>query len=205
MKEVLLIAGVALIFGCLSWTFFDWDEPADHAGDLMDQILVAAERGDVCAVRKLLALEQADKQQRARTEPLGAVILARRFDLIPVLLQAGADVNAAYGGGLTPLMLAASTDDVELIDLLLEHGATIDAQSHQGTTALMIAAESDHWPIVQRLLQAHADPWLRNAAEETALDIARAEIPRSRSTQLLTAAAPQKAVAAMPMGTDRLQ
>jgi ankyrin repeat protein len=51
-------------------------------------------------------------------------------ELLALLVAAGADVNAAFGGpehDETPLHWAASNDDVAMVDALLDAGADIDA------------------------------------------------------------------------------
>ena len=49
---------------------------------------------------------------------------------VALLVEAGADVNARFGGGRhdeTPLHWAASSDDVEVLEALLDLGADIEA------------------------------------------------------------------------------
>jgi 26S proteasome non-ATPase regulatory subunit 10 len=55
---------------------------------------------------------------------------------VRALLQGGASVNAADGGGAAALHLAASKGRVEVARVLLERGASVDAVSAQGNTAL---------------------------------------------------------------------
>jgi ankyrin repeat protein len=59
-------------------------------------------------------------------------------ELIRVLLDAGADVNAKDVRGMTPLMLALATDrqDRAIIGMLLEHGADPQIKSHLNETAV---------------------------------------------------------------------
>jgi ankyrin repeat protein len=60
------------------------------------------------------------------------------------LLAAGADPNAAGGGGYTPLHIAASRGDVQGVALLRAHGADASARTADGRTAAAIAAERGH-------------------------------------------------------------
>jgi len=59
---------------------------------------------------------------------------------VKLLLEAGADVNAAGEYGETPLHCAASTGDLEMVKLLLEGGAKPEALDSEGKTPADLAA-----------------------------------------------------------------
>ena len=61
--------------------------------------------------------------------------------LLEFLLKNGADPDISDAKGRTPLMIAATDEEVdpEVIDILLEFGADIDAADNKGLTALMWA------------------------------------------------------------------
>ncbi|WP_116996273.1 ankyrin repeat domain-containing protein [Desertimonas flava] len=86
-------------------------------------------------------------------------------DTIGVLVDAGADVDAAFVGphAERPLHWAASTDDVAAVDALLDAGADIEAPGSviDGSTALMDAVAFGQWRAARRLVErgASVTPW----------------------------------------------
>jgi ankyrin repeat protein len=124
--------------------------------------------GDVSGLRAVLSADPAavssrpDGQRTLLHEltdwPGG---LPRRLETLAVLVEFGADVDARMpGGGETPLMWAASSDDVELVDALLDAGAEIDAPGAVigGGTALDDAWAFGQWRAARRLVERGATP-----------------------------------------------
>jgi len=77
-----------------------------------------------------------------RTPLLVAASTSGTLETIRLLVQKGADVNAADNFGNTPLIAAASSDNAEAAKLFIEKGASVNAESKSGdiATALMGAA-----------------------------------------------------------------
>jgi uncharacterized protein len=77
--------------------------------------------------------------------------------VVQLLIDAGADVNARFSGPHTetPLHWAASSDDVEVIDVLLENGADIEAPGAviAGGTPLADATAFGQWNAARRLIE----------------------------------------------------
>ena len=70
--------------------------------------------------------------------------------MVERLLKARANPNAAQMSGLTPLMIAAHTGNVDVVKLLLAHGANVNAATTEtGNTALMWAVSDRHADIVK--------------------------------------------------------
>jgi ankyrin repeat protein len=89
----------------------------------------------------------------------------RGAETVVTLVQAGADVNATFGGAHTetPLHWAASCDDVSVLDTLLDHGANIEAPGAviAGGTPLADAVAFGQWKAARRLIErgARANLW----------------------------------------------
>jgi ankyrin repeat protein/tRNA A-37 threonylcarbamoyl transferase component Bud32 len=67
------------------------------------------------------------------------VNLTKLKDVVKLLLDKGADVNAKDREGRTALMWAASSGNVDIVKILLDAGADISAKNEDGETALMLA------------------------------------------------------------------
>lgn len=89
-----------------------------------------------------------------------------------VLIENGADVNISDNNKISPLMMAASINNLPMVTLLLQKEVLIDAQGYLGMTALMFAALNNNTQVVNALLDAGANTKIKNRANQTALDIA---------------------------------
>src|SRR6185503_12723640 len=95
------------------------------------------------------------------------------LDTVSLLLDRGADIERAAGGGGTALMEAAGNGDVEMLKLLLSRGANVNAVDEEGYTALACAASRRaRAEAVRLLLSSGADPTIRTKQNETPLMIA---------------------------------
>lgn len=77
--------------------------------------------------------------------------------------------------GSTPLHLAAQENSIEVARLLLQRGALVDARNGSGNTPLFVAVFNSRGrgEMIQ-LLRAHgADPWKRNDAGQSPVELAR--------------------------------
>lgn len=91
-----------------------------------------------------------------------------------VILEAGGDPELANDRGQTPLAGAAFKGDIDIASLLLAKGAAVDGTGDGSRTALMTAAMFNRTEMVALLLGHGADPSLRDAAGQSAADMARA-------------------------------
>jgi len=91
------------------------------------------------------------------------------FNMLALLIQHGAMVNAENSVGETPLHLAARFGKLEGLKLLIVHGAKVDLKTkHTKATPLLIAAESGQETIIRELLYAGAKKTERDVFGKTA-------------------------------------
>ena len=107
-----------------------------------------------------------------------AVIHGSR-ECISLLLDRGADVNAANRYGSTALMWAGG--DASIVKSLLDRGAAVDAQTTDGTTALLVAARYGNLESLRLLLEHGASGAISPNVREELLRIAYSD---SDSTML---------------------
>ncbi|CDU26081.1 uncharacterized protein SPSC_06248 [Sporisorium scitamineum] len=139
----------------------------------------AAKEGQTDIVRWLVTEAGAivEMEDREGETPLHKAAMAGKLSVTSVLLSHGADANAKDTDGWTALHNACSRGYLDLVRLLIDRGgAHIDIQGGRGAwTPLMNAASKGHLPVVRHLTaKYHADPFVRNAAGETAFDVAAA-------------------------------
>ncbi len=109
---------------------------------------LAAHFGHTNAVRWLLGAG-ADVQARSKNDlanqPLHAAAAGKApLELLTLLLDAGADVNARQHGGFTPILETAQNGNLAATQLLLARGADAQARADDGQTALSFALEGGH-------------------------------------------------------------
>ena len=109
-------------------------------------------------------------------------------DATRVILEAGGDPELANDRGQTPLAGAAFKNDIAIARLLLARGAAVDGTGTGSRTALMTAAMFDRTEMVALLLEHGADPDFRDAAGQSAADMARAMGAQATPGQLDAAA-----------------
>jgi ankyrin repeat protein len=84
--------------------------------------------------------------------PLHAAAAGRSREVVTLLVQAGADVNAVQAGGWTALHAAAQNGDAEMTKVLLKGGANIDVTAENGQTALDLAMGKGAQDVVDLLM-----------------------------------------------------
>jgi len=83
--------------------------------------------------------------------PLNSAAAGRHNDVSRLLVERGADVNAAQEQGFTPLHAAAQNGDADLVAVFLAAGADKDARLDDGRTAADVALEAGHEALAELL------------------------------------------------------
>ncbi|MGV7195848.1 quinoprotein dehydrogenase-associated putative ABC transporter substrate-binding protein [Xanthomonas axonopodis] len=95
--------------------------------------------------------------------PVHQAIRNQEPDLVGLLLDAGARLDARDASGWTPLMKAAWANDADSVSRLLRKRAPVDAVSGDGWSALDLAVSYADAEVVQALLAAGANARRANA------------------------------------------
>ena len=106
-----------------------------------DPLIGAARSGDTQTLKTLLA-GGANPNRRWGVNnwtPLMHAIHKNQKASVEVLIDAGADMNARCGDGVTALMMAAGYGYADIVTVLLDHGADIHAETSGGDNALTMA------------------------------------------------------------------
>jgi ankyrin repeat protein len=96
-------------------------------------------------------------------------------EIVKLLLDAGAKINATDSAGSTALHWAADRGQADVVRQLLAARAPVDLETKRGLTPLMLAATSGNAEIVDVLLAAGADPKRQDFTGRSALDYAQAK------------------------------
>ena len=83
--------------------------------------------------------------------------LGRRLEVVQLLIEHGADLEARDKGGCTPLHLALLSMNVGLAQFLIELGADATAQNYYGLTPLHLASQNRHLEVADFLIQHGVD------------------------------------------------
>ncbi len=76
------------------------------------------------------------------------------LDVVQTLIDAGANLEAAIGYGVRPLMMAAGYGETAIVDLLIRSGAGVLAKNEGGYTALMMVKQKHYVDVVNLLHEA---------------------------------------------------
>jgi len=126
------------------------------------------------AITKGADVNAQDKDESSTTPLMLAAAFNPNPEVITILINAGADIQAQSGDGFTALMCAAANNkNPEMITILINAGADIQAQSGDGFTALMCAVNNQNPEGITTLLKAGADAKAKSKEGKTAFNYAQ--------------------------------
>ena len=119
-----------------------------------------------------------------------------KLEIIKVLLDAGADVNARNILSQTALMVAALGGQGDAVQMLVAAKADVNLVEKDGKTALMLAAENGQTDAVRALLKGNADVDIASKNGQTAMSLAvtNSHLDMSRRMEVARLLADPKAV-----------
>ena len=168
-----------LVFGILvsALLFLESDRVWAGVDERGEELYKAVSEGDVKKVAKLLE-KGADVDYVQGKEQWRTLHVAARKgyrEIVPLLIEAGADLAAQEHDGWSALHLAAYSGHTEIVEALMEGGAPVDATTEDGWTAVDVANSAKHTDIAA-LIAAHGGkgrmlgPTLYNRAAAGRLD-----------------------------------
>ena len=149
----------------------------------MSDLFEAISRDECERLTRLIEASSLEQTNNGGFTPLQAACLSQSVECTKMLLDAGANANAANDDGYTPLHLAAFSGTAEgasQCDLLVERGAGLESrlkgdrvyEQVRDWTPLMVAAAEGGWPAVAALVRLGADVNARDWAGMTPLMLA---------------------------------
>ncbi|XP_076315719.1 ankyrin repeat and KH domain-containing protein 1-like [Tachypleus tridentatus] len=104
-------------------------------------------------VQLLLMQTSVEDRGLKDTTPLMEAASAGHVDIVKLLIDHSADVNAQTNQGNTPLMYACAGGHEEVVKVLLESGASVEDHNENGHTPLMEAASAGHVGVSKILVE----------------------------------------------------
>lgn len=88
-------------------------------------------------------------------------------EMIPFLVESGAEINAEDDENLTPLLIAIKNDEPEQISVLIENGAEVEKKNSDGQTPIFFAIENFSSAALQTLINKKANIEAKDTKERT--------------------------------------
>lgn len=117
-------------------------------------LMMAALKGDATGVK--LLLDSGAKVNQPGWSALHYAATGPEPKVVQLLIERGAEVEAASPNGSTPLMMAAQYGSEDSVNLLLARGADVNRRNEKSLRAIDFAKLSGREPLVKRLEQATA-------------------------------------------------
>ena len=146
----------------------------------MTAFALAIAQGDTEIMKALMAQRiNVNNVARGGATPAKPLMLAVEYgkeNIVELLIESGAQIEAMDDNGNTPLIKAVAEDQrIHIVKQLLNKGANVNAKNHHGVTPLHVAVQSGSEKMVNLLLDKRPNLEARTTNGETALLIASKE------------------------------
>ncbi|KAF7369563.1 ANK-REP-REGION domain-containing protein [Mycena venus] len=147
-KQTLAKSFMTSRWNSMPWNYPDWPS-------WPSALWVAAAANLVVTEKSLL--EGGPLQQHSENPEIIVASYYGHMKIVSILLEKGADVNAAVGENGSSLQAAAAQGHTGIVRILLEKGANVNAAGGRDESSLQAAAAGGHTEIVSILLEKGAD------------------------------------------------
>jgi hypothetical protein len=117
--------------------------------DKRNALAIAVSKNDLGAIKEILASGAKVNARRPESgaTPLSDAALLGHLEVARLLIERGANVNAANRDGNTPLHVSAFMCRAEIVQLLLDHGGSLDTKNHRGETPIDVVSSPWNQPL----------------------------------------------------------
>jgi ankyrin repeat protein len=125
-------------------------------GDLWDKVLASNNHQDPVGVLTVHG-DDTRYMQNGYTPLHLAVFSIKHKQIVEMLVNKGADINAQPASGATPLFFAVIRDQKDDVQFLLDHGANVNLPDAYGDTCLDMALRLQYMSVIPILIDKGAD------------------------------------------------
>ena len=159
-------------------------------------IFLAIKNDDIKKVKSILRGKKQNLSKRKRNEtPLHVATERGNIEIVKLLIEHDADVNAQDSNGWSPLYIACYNAYEHIVGALIEHGANARIECILGNTPLHAASRNSNINIVQSLLHCgvdisscNVDGWtsLHRAVASRKIEIVKLLLDNGIDTEMIT-------------------
>lgn len=136
----------------------------------------AIKKSDLKQVQQILSSMDADAVNARSTSgwtPLMLAVATDNIEMINLLINRGADIEAKNNDGETAFSCAVIFENIDAIKELIRHHVNVNTQNNDGTTPLMFAISTKRIDILNVLIENGADITIEAKNGNTAVSIAK--------------------------------